>query len=84
MPVMTNNLFNSIQNLIDLSPEDADLIVSLFKETSYKKGEFFLAEGQICKYAGFIKKGLIRYYINHDGEEKTYDFGQENNFCLQL
>ncbi|MGZ3873032.1 MAG: Crp/Fnr family transcriptional regulator, partial [Mucilaginibacter sp.] len=45
-----------------------------------KKGDFFLADGQVCKHAGFIVKGLVRYYINHDGEEKTYEFGQENNF----
>jgi CRP-like cAMP-binding protein len=77
---MINNLIHSIQNVITLSPSEKDIVTSLFKEKTYKKGDFFLAEGKVCKQVGFIEKGLIRYYINHDGEEKTYDFGQENNF----
>jgi CRP-like cAMP-binding protein len=77
---MINSLLNSIQNLITLSPEEAGIVTALFKEKSYKKGDFFLEEGRICKHAGFVTKGLLRYYINDDGEEKTYAFSQENNF----
>lgn len=77
---MINNLLESIQNVITLSPAEKDLVTALFKEKSYKKGDFFLAGGQICKQVGFVTKGLLRYYINHDGEDKTYDFAQENNF----
>ena len=77
---MINNLLDSIQNLITLSPAERDLVTSLFKEKAYKKGDFFLKEGQICKQVGFIAKGLMRYYINHDGEEKTYAFSQENDY----
>jgi CRP-like cAMP-binding protein len=77
---MINSLLESIQNVIALSPAEKDLVIALFKETSYKKGDFFLADGQICKQVGFVTKGLLRYYINHDGEDKTYDFAQENSF----
>jgi CRP-like cAMP-binding protein len=77
---MTEKLIDSIKSFIDLSQKETDYIGQLFKEKSIKKGDFFLAEGQVCKQVGFIIKGLIRYYINHDGEEKTYAFAQENNF----
>jgi CRP-like cAMP-binding protein len=77
---MIDNLLYSIQHIIALSTAEQDIVRSLFKAKHYKKGDFFLADGQVCKHAGFITKGLIRYYINHDGEEKTYEFGQENNF----
>jgi len=77
---MINNLLYNIQHLITLSPAEIELIKSLFKEKTYKKGDFFLAEGQICKQVGFVAKGLMRYYINHDGEEKTYAFSQENDY----
>ena len=69
-----------MRSLINLTQEDAEYIARLFKLKEIKKGDFFLADGQVCKHAGFIVKGLVRYYINHDGEEKTYEFGQENNF----
>jgi len=77
---MTEKWISSIKSLIDLTGEEEQHINRLFKLKKIKKGDFFLADGQVCRHAGFIAKGLIRYYINHDGEEKTYDFGQENNF----
>lgn len=77
---MINNLLNSIQNLIKLTPAEIEIVTSLFKEKIYKKGDFFLEEGRICKQVGFVVKGLMRYYINHDGEEKTYAFSQENDY----
>ena len=77
---MINSLLNSIQKVIALSQEEVDTVISLFKEKTYKKGEFFLEEGRVCKQVGFVAKGLLRYYINHDGVEKIYDFSQENEF----
>jgi CRP-like cAMP-binding protein len=77
---MTEKLISSIQSCINLTPKDINYINQLFKKKEIKKGDFFLADGQVCKCVGFIVKGLIRYYINHDGEEKTYEFGQEDNF----
>ena len=77
---MINSLLDSIENLITLSTAERDVVGSLSKEKTYKKGEFFLEEGRICKQVGYVVKGLMRYYINHDGEEKTYDFSQENNY----
>ena len=71
---MIASLIKSIQKIISLSPEEIDVMQSLFKERIYKKGDFFLEEGRICKEVGFIVKGLMRYYISHDGEEKTYEF----------
>jgi CRP-like cAMP-binding protein len=77
---MTGKLISSIKSIIDLTPKEVDHINQLFKKKELKKGDFFLAEGQVCRQVGFIVKGLIRYYINHDGEEKTYAFAEENNF----
>ena len=77
---MINSLLDNIQSLITLSQEERNIIMSLFKMKTYKKGDFFLADGQVCKQVGFVTKGLMRYYINHDGEEKTYAFSQENQY----
>jgi CRP-like cAMP-binding protein len=77
---MIQRLLDTIESIIPLSTTERDIVISLFKEKAYKKGDFFLADGQICKQVGFVTKGLLRYYINHDGEDKTYDFAQENNF----
>lgn len=77
---MIDILIHNITKIINLNSVNIDIVKSLFKEKNYKKGEFFLSEGQICNQVGFITKGLMRYYINHDGEEKTYAFSQENDY----
>ncbi|MCF3110416.1 Crp/Fnr family transcriptional regulator [Niabella sp. CC-SYL272] len=73
-------LFQAIRQLIPVSGREEQVISRLFTQRNYKKGSFFLQEGAICKYAGFISKGLMRFYINVDGVEKTYGFLQENQF----
>lgn len=77
---MNEILINSIQSLATINAKETELINTLFKRSFIKKGEFFLAEQQVCKHVGYIVTGLVRYYINHDGEDKTYAFPQENNF----
>lgn len=73
-------LISSIAGTIKLSPEEVPIIQNLFKLKTFEKGSYFLREGEICKHVGFIKKGIVRYYINNDGEEKTYGFNKENEF----
>ena len=76
-----NNLIQAIENIIRLDGPERELMSSLFKVTAYKKGEYFLKEGQVCRHVGFIEKGLIRYYqVNDAGEEQIFDFGKENDF----
>lgn len=77
---MTDKLISTLRSIIDLDAKEAAYVKLLFKEKSLKKGDYFLAEGQVCKQVGFIVKGLIRYYINDQGEDKVYAFGQENDF----
>ena len=77
---MTADLIQVIEQLINLTPAEKKLVQDLFKEKKYKKGDFFLAEGETCKHVGFITKGIVRYYINDEGEEKTYGFSKENDF----
>ncbi|MDH7460694.1 Crp/Fnr family transcriptional regulator [Chitinophagaceae bacterium 26-R-25] len=73
-------LISSIARTIKLAPDEIRIIQNLFKLKTFEKGSFFLREGEVCKQVGFIKKGIVRYYINNDGEEKTYGFNRENEF----
>jgi len=53
---MSERLINNIQTFIDLNPKEIDCIKQLFIEKTIKKGELFLAEGQVCKQVGFVVK----------------------------
>ncbi|MFC6103563.1 Crp/Fnr family transcriptional regulator [Olivibacter domesticus] len=73
-------LTTAIKSFIRLSTEEEKLISTLFREMELKPGEYFLEEGKVCKYVAFVVKGLLRFYINDDGEEKTGYFSNEGDF----
>lgn len=70
-----------IGQIISLSEAEQGLIDELFRPQLLRPGDYWLQEGQVCRYVAFIEKGLLRYTINHDGDELTYSFGKENNFA---
>ncbi|GAA4326879.1 Crp/Fnr family transcriptional regulator [Mucilaginibacter gynuensis] len=73
-------LINSFKQLINITEDEAQLIKETFTVKEIKKGEHFLNEGEVCRYAALIRKGLVRYYINNDGNDGTYYFGSEGDF----
>jgi CRP-like cAMP-binding protein len=73
-------LFNSFAHFVPIGEAEKEIISALFTEKQFKKGEPFLQEGKVCRHVGFIIKGLMRYYVTQDGEEKTFGFARENEF----
>jgi hypothetical protein len=43
----------------------------LYQLTGFGKEGSFLAENQVCRTLGLVHPGLVRYYVNTDGEDKT-------------
>ncbi len=76
----------SLQQWINFSEEEFELLLKIAQPqmVSYKRKEYILSEGQICKYLYFIKKGCIRYFYIVDGEEKTGQFFFENGWYADL
>ena len=79
MSDLTQLLF-TIRQVIPLNDAEAGVIGQVFQPLHLSKGDYFVQQGQVCRQVGFINQGLLRYYINRDGEEKIYDFGKENDF----
>jgi CRP-like cAMP-binding protein len=73
-------LIQTIRKYIPFSPADEAAAERLFHRKTYKKGDHLLAEGEICRQITFIETGLVRYYINKDGEERTNYFNKEGEF----
>ena len=74
------SLLNAIRYFILLSASDEDIVRRLFHKKVFKKGEHLLEAGNVCRYVTFIETGLVRYYINSDGEERTTYFNKEGEF----
>jgi CRP-like cAMP-binding protein len=61
-----------------VTDKDFAFIQSVFLPKSYKKGEFFLREGEISKYAAFVCRGCLRSYaIDNKGKEHILQFAPE-------
>jgi len=76
---MTELLKLNITQHIDLSESETEAFCSLFQHTSIKKKDFLLRVGEVCKFEGFVVKGLFRvYHIDHKGFEQILYFAIEN------
>ncbi|WP_308993724.1 Crp/Fnr family transcriptional regulator [Mariniflexile litorale] len=76
---MTELLTRNILNHITLSKKELDSFCSLFNQKEVRKKHFLMREGEICKFEGFVTKGLFRvYHIDNNGFEQVLYFAQEN------
>lgn len=72
------NYFNK-QCSIPLSQEDIQLIQKAFVPKQFKKRQFLLREGEVCKYISFIVKGAVRQYtVDDKGNQHVLNLGIEN------
>lgn len=76
---MTDLLKQNISNHISISEDERDIFCNLFVPKLIKKKSFLLEEGEICKFEGFVIKGLFRvYHIDKNGFENILYFAIEN------
>lgn len=78
-------MFNTLRNYINayssaiISDEDFALVQQVFKYKKLRKRQYFLQEGDVCKYSAFISKGAMRQYtVDEDGHERIVRLGIEN------
>jgi CRP-like cAMP-binding protein len=75
-----NFLISTIKSFITVSAEEETIINRQFTPLELKSGDYFLEEGNICRYVGFIEHGLVRYHMNDNGNQKTLYFNKEREF----
>ena len=76
---MTNLLRQNIAKHISLSEKETETFCNLFQPKLVKRKSFLLREGEVCKFEGFVTKGLFRvYHIDQNGFEQILYFAVEN------
>lgn len=64
---------------LPLTSDEEALIVATFKPKKLRKKQYFLEEGNVCKYVGFIVKGAMRQYsVDDKGVEHIVQLYIEN------
>lgn len=76
---MTEQIKQNIVKHIALSEEETEAFCSLFQQKLIGKKSFLLRAGEICRFEGFVNKGLFRiYHIDQSGFEQILYFAAEN------
>jgi CRP-like cAMP-binding protein len=78
---MHESLIQYIQNYssLPLSPAEIETIKNSFIPKKLRKRQYFLQEGNVCKYGGFIVKGAMRQYsVDDKGAEHIVQLYIEN------
>lgn len=62
-----------------LSDEEFEQIAAVFQPKKYRKKQYFLQAGEVCKYSAFVLKGAFRQYsVDDKGVEHIIHLGIEN------
>lgn len=82
---MKEQLKKYCNNYVNLSPTEFNRFYSNFSKKSYKKDEYLINQGDICRYKFFIGSGLVKSFnIDEDGQEQIHQFGIESWFVTNL
>lgn len=73
-----------IKEYIPLNKVEIESVRRLFIRETYKKNEFILKEGELCQKLYFIAKGIVRFSLFINGEDRTFVFRSEGAFCSDL
>jgi CRP-like cAMP-binding protein len=78
---MIENYKFYLKNKAGLSEQEIDALTSSLQSKTFRKGEFLLHAGEVCAYAFFVEKGLLRSFTTDEsGKEHIIQFGPENWF----
>lgn len=71
----------NIDPIVSLTDEELMTFCSVLEIRRLKKDEFFLSEGQVCNFVGFVNSGVLIYFkTNENGDEITTDFAFEGDW----
>jgi CRP-like cAMP-binding protein len=78
-------LYKKINSIISISNEEFDYCKTLFVPKRLRKRQYFLQEGDVCKYQAFVEKGILRSYtIDEKGAEHILQFASEGWWMADL
>lgn len=78
-------LASYISNIVSLTGEQMELVLSFFTSSRHAKGEILVREGQVNRYMNFIVSGCLRiYFLRNDEQEATRHLAFEQQFITGL
>ncbi len=81
---ITQPLLSYIRRYVELSQEDVDAINSAYQTRPFKKGDFFIHQGDHIEEVAFVIEGVMRVYRTDKGKEVTLFLRDENSFVTSV
>jgi CRP-like cAMP-binding protein len=78
-------LYDKINAIVPISKEKFECFKTSFAPKKLRKRQYFLQEGDVCKYQAFVEKGIMRSYtIDEKGNEHVLQFASEGWWAADL
>jgi CRP-like cAMP-binding protein len=66
-----------------ITDDEFEIVKNSFFYKKWRKRQYMLQEGDICKYSAFVLKGILRQYrLDEKGDEHVIHFSLENNWMI--
>jgi CRP-like cAMP-binding protein len=65
---------------IGIEEKDLHEFTKLLKVKTFKSGEMILQLGKTDNHLSFLSKGIVRFYVDKNGNDTTFDFIFANSF----
>ncbi|MBL7697484.1 MAG: Crp/Fnr family transcriptional regulator [Chitinophagaceae bacterium] len=66
-----------------LSQPEWEALEKCLSIRQFRKGDFLVKAGQVCKYVSFINSGLARLYYSIDGKDVSTGFAQQGDYTSE-
>jgi CRP-like cAMP-binding protein len=77
--------FQKLTEKISLTEEEQEIFKKYLRPKKLRKKQYLLQEGDVCQYATFVEKGMLRSYsVDEKGVEKIVQFAPEGWFISDL
>ena len=82
---MINKLKNNIIQIVGKNPPNLMEVLSCFRSSKFRKDEYLLREGDVCKHIHYVNKGLLQITkVDSQFNEITTDLILENNWFTDV
>ena len=77
--------FKKLRDKITLTDDEEQLFKTYLTPKKLRKKQYLLQEGDVCKYATFVEKGMLRSYtVGEKGNEQIIQFALEGWFIADM
>ena len=78
-------LLRNISQKITLTSQEEEKLKTFFIPKKLRKRQYLLQEGEVCQYAAFVEKGVLRSYtVDKKGNEHIMQFAMEDWWIADL